>query len=158
MTRVYLETSVISYLSAFPSRDLVVAGKQQVTRDWWAQRQRFELFISDAVLEEASQGDASAARRRLDILDGIAVLPPLAEARELARGFLNAAALPPKSAIDALHVALAATHGMNFLLTWNCAHIANAEIRPQLELLCWKAGYRPPAICTPMELLVEDEP
>jgi predicted nucleic acid-binding protein len=158
MRRVYLETSVISYLSAFPSRDLVVAGHQQVTRDWWEQRTRFELYVSEAVIEEAKRGDSDAARRRLDVINEIPVLPATREARELARSFLIAAALPAKAAFDALHVALAAIHGMNFLLTWNCTHIANAEIRPELELLCWKSGYRPPAICTPLELLGEEEP
>lgn len=158
MGRVYLETSVISYLAAFPSRDLVVAGQQQVTRDWWERRERFELFVSDAVVEEASRGDSAAAVRRLDILDGIPVLSATDDAYVLAKSFLAAAALPPKAAIDAVHVALAAVHGMDFLLTWNCTHIANAVIRPQLELLCWRAGHRPPVICTPLELSEEDEP
>jgi hypothetical protein len=155
--RVYLETSVISYLAALPSRDVVVAGHQQVTRDWWERRTRFELFVSDAVLEEAARGDRNAARRRLDLLTGIPVLTVHGGADSLARSFLSEAALPSKAAIDAVHVALAAVHAMDFLVTWNCTHIANAIIRPQLEVLCWRAGYRPPVICTPFELLDEDE-
>jgi predicted nucleic acid-binding protein len=155
--RVYLETSVISYLAALPSRDVVVAGNQQVTRDWWARRSRFELFVSDAVLEEARRGDADAARRRQGFLDGIAVLAIHRDAERLAASFLAGAALPRKAAIDAVHIALAAVHGMDFLVTWNCTHIANAMIRPQLEVLCWRAGHRPPVICTPFELLDEDE-
>lgn len=79
------------------------------------------------------------------------------QAQALAHDFLNAAALPTKAAVDAAHIALAAVHGMDYLLTWNCRHIANAEIRPQLEALCWRAGYRPPVICTPLELLKEDD-
>ncbi|MBN1608545.1 MAG: type II toxin-antitoxin system VapC family toxin [Polyangiaceae bacterium] len=155
--RVYLETSVISYLAALPSRDVVVAGNQQVTRDWWARRDRFELFVSDAVVEEARPGDSDAARRRLALLDGVPVLTVHADAQALAERFLSQATLPSKAAIDAVHVALAAVHGMDFLVTWNCAHIANAVIRPQLEVLCWRAGYRPPVICTPLELADEDQ-
>jgi predicted nucleic acid-binding protein len=155
--RVYLETSVVSYLAALPSRDVVVAGNQQVTRDWWARRNRFELFVSDAVLEEARRGDGDAARRRLGFLEGVPVLTIHRDAERLAQSFLSAAALPSKAVIDAVHVALAAVHGMDFLVTWNCTHIANAIIRPQLEVLCWRAGYRPPVICTPFELLDEDE-
>jgi predicted nucleic acid-binding protein len=157
MARVYLETSVISYLAALPSRDVVVAGHQQTTRDWWERRSRFELFVSDAVIEEASRGDGGAARRRLELLDGIPVLSVLEKAEALAQSFLSESALPSKAAIDAVHVALAAVHGMDFLVTWNCKHIANAMIRPQLEVLCWRAGYRPPVICTPFELLDEEE-
>ncbi len=158
MARVYLETSIVSYVSAFPSRDLVVAGHQQVTRDWWDQRTTYELFVSEAVIAEASRGDGDAVRRRLEVLDGIPVLPMAEEARVLAHTLLGAAALPAKAAFDALHVALAAVHGMEYLLTWNCTHLANAAIRPQLELLCWKAGYRPATICTPLELVQEDSP
>jgi hypothetical protein len=109
------------------------------------------------VIEEAARGDAGAAQRRLDLLDGIPVLSVLEAAETLARSFLSEAALPIKAALDAVHVALAATHGMDFLVTWNCKHIANAMIRPQLDILCWRAGYRPPVICTPFELLDEEE-
>lgn len=115
--RVYLETSVVSYLAALPSRDVVVAGNQQVTRDWWARRSRFELFVSDAVLEEARRGDGDAARRRLGFLDGVPVLAIHPDAEGLAGSFLSAAALPSKAAIDAVHVALSAVHGMDFLVT-----------------------------------------
>jgi len=158
MKRVYLETSVVSYLTALPSRDVVVAGNQQVTRDWWDERARFELFVSDAVLQEASRGDPEAAARRLESIDGLPVLSPVPEALTLARAILDAAAMPERAALDALHVALATVHGMDFLLTWNCAHIANAAIRPQLDELSWKSGYRPPIICTPLELQGSDAP
>ena len=158
MHRVYVETSVVSYLAARPSRNLVVAGQQQVTRDWWEQRARFELFVSDAVIAEVSRSDSSAVQQRLALLDSVAVLTARVEAEALAASFITEAALPSKAAIDAVHVALAAVHGMDFLLTWNCTHIANAVIRPQLEVLCWRAGHRPPVICTPLELLGEDAP
>jgi predicted nucleic acid-binding protein len=153
--RVYVETSVFSYLAARPSRDLLVAGHQQVTRDWWEARHRFELFVSDAVLEEAARGDASAARERLALVEDAAVLAAVPAAQSLAKAFLSSLALPHKAAIDAVHIALAAVHGMDFLLTWNCTHIANATLRPRIEKLCWNAGHRPPVICTPLELLDE---
>ena len=156
--RVYLETSVVSYLTAFPSRDLVVAGHQQVTRDWWSRRARFDVFVSDAVLQEVSRGNPEAAARRTAALAGIAVLSAPSEALVLAGRFLSAAAIPAKAAIDAAHVALATVHGMDFLLTWNCTHIANAAIRPKIEDVCRSSGYRPPIICTPLELSEEDEP
>lgn len=156
MQRVYLETSVLSYLAARPSRSILVAGHQQVTQDWWDQRNRFELFVSDAVLEEASRGDPDAIRKRLALLDGVAVLAPLQAAFDLAQRLLVATALPEKAAIDALHISLAAVHCMEYLLTWNCTHIANAERRPQIEAICRQAGWRPPVICTPLELLKEE--
>ena len=156
--RVYLETSVVSYLAALPSRDLIVAGHQQVTRDWWDSRDRFELFVSEAVLQEVSRGDVDAVARRTQILEGIAVLTSNPESLSLAKRFITASAMPSTAAIDALHVALAAAHAMEYLLTWNCKHIANATLRPQLEELCWRAGLRPPVICTPLELMEESDP
>jgi predicted nucleic acid-binding protein len=156
--RVYVETSVFSYLAARPSRDLLVAGHQQVTREWWDLRHRFELFASDAVIEEAARGDEQAATLRLSLIEGVSILDPLPTAQELAKGFLSSLALPRKAAIDAVHIALAAVHGVDFLLTWNCTHIANAALRPRIEALCWEAGHRPPIICTPLELLEEISP
>ena len=108
--KVYVETSVISYLTAKPSRDLIVAAHQQVTRDWWSHRKRFELFVSDAVLEEAKRGDKAAAARRRVALEGISVLAATALAQTLAADFLRAAVMPSKAAIDAIHVAVATTH------------------------------------------------
>jgi hypothetical protein len=155
--RVYVETSVISYLTALPSRDLLVAAHQQVTRDWWSSRTRFDLFVSDAVLQEVERGDGAAAARRLAALDGIPVLSATLSAQALATEFLRAAAMPSKAAIDAVHVAIAATHGVDFLITWNCTHIANAAVRGKIEAVCRDAGFRPPAICTPLELPGEED-
>ena len=155
--KVYVETSIISYLTALPSRDLVLAAHQQVTREWWSRRERFELLVSDAVLVEAARGDGAAAARRLAALAGISVLSATEGAQALARELLQAAAMPGKAAIDAAHVAIAATHGVDLLLTWNCTHIANAVIREKIEGVCRKAGFRPPVICTPLELPAEED-
>jgi hypothetical protein len=155
--RVYVETSVISYLTALPGRDLLLAAHQQVTREWWSGRDRFDLLVSEAVLEEIARGDAVAAARRVAAIDGIPVLSATVAAQTLARGFIEAAAMPSKAAIDAAHVAIASTHGVDFLVTWNCTHIANAAVREKIEAVCRAAGFRPPVICTPLELQVEED-
>jgi len=151
--RVYVETSVVSYLTSFPSRDILVATHQQLTHVWWTSRTRFELFVSEAVLAEASSGDPAAAERRMAAVASLPILQITHEVEDLARHFLVAGALPPKAFVDALHVAAAAVHRMDFLLTWNCAHIANAQIRGKLEALCRNRAHQPPMICTPQELL-----
>jgi PIN domain len=152
-SKVYLETSVVSYLTSFPSRDIVVAAHQQITHAWWAKRSTFELFVSEAVLSEAAAGDPNAAGRRLAALTGISILTITSDARDLALHFLDAGALPRKAFLDALHVAVAAVQGMDFLVTWNCSHIANAQIRAKLERLCRSLNLVPPTICTPEQLL-----
>jgi hypothetical protein len=155
--RVYIETSVLSYLTSWPSRDLVKAAHQQMTLEWWAGRERFDLFVSEAVLAEASRGDPEAARLRLAAADGLRVLTATTEAQALAIALLRASAMPAKAAIDAAHVAIATVHGMNFLLTWNCTHIANAVMREAIEGVCRRQGYKPPVICTPEELSIQED-
>jgi hypothetical protein len=154
-SRVYLETSVVSYLTALPSRDIVRAAHQQLTRDWWAVREQFELFTSQIVLDEAMRGDPDAAARRLSALQGVALLDVTDQAHEVAARFLAGGVMPAKAASDALHVAIAVVHGMSYLLTWNCSHIANASIRGKIETMCRAADLQPPLICTPEELLEE---
>jgi len=154
--RVYIETTVISYLTALPTRDLVRAAHQQITSEWWAEREAFELFVSDAVLAEVRMGDPAAAARRLAAIDGVTILAATDDARALAEALLAASAMPAKAAVDAVHVAVAALNGMEFLLTWNCAHIANALMRPRIEEVCRDAGFEPPTICTPEELRAKE--
>lgn len=155
--RVYIETTVLSYLTALPSRDLVHAAHQQLTVEWWAVRDAYELFVSDAVLAEARLGDPAAAARRLAAARPLVVLAASGEAQDLASEMLAAAAMPRKAAVDAVHVAIAAVNGMDFLLTWNCTHIANAAMRPRIESVCRSAGFEPPTICTPEELQPEEK-
>lgn len=150
--KAYIETTIVSYLTAWPSRDLVLVAHQQVTREWWATRGSFELFISQFVLDEAAAGDAEAAAQRLDALRDVALLDVTEDAILLAGDLVVGGGLPAKARVDALHVALAAVHGMDFLLTWNCKHIANAATRGTIEDLCRAAGFEPPIICTPLEL------
>jgi hypothetical protein len=155
--RVYLETTIPSYLTAWPSRDLVRAAHQQITRDWWDRRRaEFELYISQVVLRECQAGDAAAATERLKILQDLPLLEQTEEATRLAQALVDRVPLPERAAVDALHVAIAAVHGVDYLLTWNCTHIANATLRDPIESVCRENGYEPPAICTPDELLAEE--
>jgi predicted nucleic acid-binding protein len=151
---VYLETSVISYLAARPSRDLITAARQQLTHEWWRlRRPQFEVYISQLVLDEASAGDPEAATRRVAILASLSLLDITPEAVALARQLLELAGLPEQAGADALHIATAACHGMNYLLTWNSTHIANAELRPRIDQACRSQGYEAPVLCTPDELM-----
>ena len=152
--RVYIETTVVSYLTARPSRDVVIAGHQQVTHEWWdTRRSDYELCVSQLVLDEAGAGDPQAAEERLAVLQSMLVLEMTAEALELAKGLIHAGALSAKAAGDALHIAIAATKGVPYLLTWNCRHLANAVMRPMIEAACNTNGFKAPIICTPEELL-----
>lgn len=151
---VYLETSITSYLVALPGRDLIVAAHQQITHEWWRRRRpHFEVFVSQLVLDEASAGDSEAAQRRLTLLAGLPLLEINAAAADLARHLVQGVPLPSRAGADALHIAVAAVHGMDFLLTWNCAHIANAELRPAVERICRSQGFLAPIMCTPDELM-----
>ena len=152
--RIYIESTVVSYLTARPSRDVVIAGHQQVTHEWWdTRRENYDLCVSQLVLDETGAGDAQAAQERLLALQSVLVLETTVEALELAQELLRAGALPAKAADDALHVAVAATKAIPFLLTWNCRHLANAAMRPTIESVCQAKGFKAPIICTPEELL-----
>jgi PIN domain-containing protein len=153
MASVYLETTIISYLSARPSRDVVTAAHQQITREWWERRNRFDLFVSELVVQEAGAGDAGASVRRLELLQGIPVLSLTRDALELARDLVNIGPLPEKALADALHISISVFSGMDFLVTWNCRHLANAVLRYRIEQICRTKGYNPPIICTPEELM-----
>ena len=155
---VYLETSVIGYATSRPSRDLVVAARQQITREWFAAGAgEYELVISQLVVSEAAAGDEVAARARAALLRGIHQLGITEAAGNLATALVRSKAVPRKAAEDALHIAIAAVHGVEFLLTWNCKHIANATMRQGIEHVCRRAGYEPPVICTPEELTNDDQ-
>lgn len=151
---VYIETSIVSYLTAQPSRDLLAAAWQKATVDWWdTQRSRFDLYTSDLALEEAAKGDAEAAARRLEVLGAIAVLAITDAVRDLSHALIRDGALPPRALDNALHIALAAVHGADYLLTWNCRHIDNAEMKPLIRSVCAVNGHACPEICTPQELM-----
>lgn len=150
---VYIETTIPSYLTAWPSRDLVRAAEQQLTKEWWAVRDQYDLRISTYVLEECAAGDAEAAEARLNALQHIPVFDRSGSVDSLADRLMKGVPLPARAAIDAFHIAMAAVSCCRYLLTWNCTHIANATFRPKIEAICRDAGYEPPVICTPKELL-----
>ena len=151
---VYLETSIISYLTARPSRDLVIAARQELTREWCGRRRvSFEVYVSEAVIAEARAGDSEAAARRLSILANLPLLDVIPAATRLAHAVADALQLPQRAAADSVHVAVAACHGIEFLLTWNSTHIANAELRPTIDQVCRDRGFTPPILCTPDELM-----
>lgn len=151
--KVYVETSIPSYLTAWRSRDIVIAGNQETTKEWWDRRDDFELFISEFVLVEVASGAPEAAERRLTVLNGIPEIEITAEVELIAQRLLAQASLPSRARVDALHIASAAMGGMDYLLTWNCAHIANPAFRGRIETVIRSFGYEPPIICTPLELL-----
>jgi predicted nucleic acid-binding protein len=152
--KIYIETTIPSYLAAWPSRDLVTAAHQQITHHWWKKRrQDFNIYISQNVLDEAASGDPDAAKRRREILENLPLLDINDEVSEFAQTLIELAALPQKAAADALHIAVAVVNGMDYLLTWNCTHIANAALRTKIESACRRKGYEPIIICTPEELL-----
>jgi predicted nucleic acid-binding protein len=151
--KVYIETSIPSYLTAWHSRDLVVAGNQETTREWWDRRNDFELYISEFVLQEVSSGDSRAAADRLKALEDIPEIEITEQVAVIAEKLLAEASLPSKARVNALHIATAAIGGMDYLLTWNCAHITNPAFRFKIEAVIRSFGYEPPIICTPQELL-----
>jgi hypothetical protein len=152
-SKVYLETTIVSYLVAAPTKDVVQAAHQQITRHWWAARDRFDLFVSRAVVAEARRGDAKAAVRRLRAIRGIPRLAAGFHGARLAEALLQSGALPRKAEIDAVHVGVAAVNGIDDLLTWNLRHPANAVLRGKIEEAVRAAGFVPPVICTPEELM-----
>jgi len=154
MPKVYIETTVISYLTARPNRDVIIAGHQQITHEWWQTcRDKFDLVASQLVFQEASAGDPGAAQERLEVLGKLVLLEVTEQALSLAQEFIRAGAVPEGAAEDALHLAIAVTNGVEYLLTWNCRHLANALMRTKIEEVCRSLGYDPVVICTPEELL-----
>jgi len=157
--RLYLETTIPSYLVARTSRDLLLAADQESTQEWWElHRHKYDLFISEAVLEEASDGDADFAAKRLAALEGLPRIRTTAEVDALVAHFLEEQIIPPAVAADAVHLALATAHRMDFLLTWNRKHLHNPHLERRIMAACRKFGYDCPVICTPAELLKSDEP
>ena len=155
---VYLETTIPSYLTARPSSNLIIAGEQAITREWWESRKAmYRLFISEAVVEEACRGDAKAARKRLEAISDLEELSIDESVLSLTREILGTGLIPEKASADALHIAVASRHGIDYLVTWNCKHIANAEIIRRISYVISKCSYFVRIICTPRELFGGEE-
>lgn len=155
---VYIETSIVSYLAARRSRNLIAAACQQITWEFWeVHRSRYDLYTSELVVEEASMGNADVSERRLGFLRGIPELPVEETAKALAAEMLSRGAIPPRAEFDALHIAVSAVNGVDYLVTWNCRHLDNPAIKPRVREVCRDLGWPCPEICTPLEL-VEEQP
>ena len=154
MQKVYVETSIVSFLTARPSSNLLTAAWQSITTEWWDRRRsEFQLFTSELVWEEARRGDKDAALRRQNALEGIPLLELTESAVDIAKALLSDKPVPHKAIDDAFHIALATAHCIDYLLTWNFRHIHNAETKPLIRSVVTASGYRGPEICTPQELL-----
>lgn len=151
---VYIETSILGYLTARSTKDLILAANIEITKDWWElRRNAFILYTSEAVLDEVAQGDSEIAAQRLEILRDFPLLALNQAVQDLAALFLARSSLPPKANVDAIHIAAATIHGMDYLLTWNCKHIANAQIQRKLAEISLDFGFVLPILCTPNELM-----
>ena len=156
METVYLETTFISLLVADRKADLITAANQEATVDWWTHRhESFMCVASTEVLRESSVGDAEQVRRRIELLSTLPILQPEEQAERLAAAFLQTGALPPRAQADAAHLGIATAAGVDYLLTWNCRHLANAQILRRLEREATKHGWKLPKVCTPPELMGE---
>src|ERR1019366_4877164 len=150
---VYIETTIVGHLTSRLPNQPLVAGQMLETRRWWNEsRPRFECFTSQTVLDEIAKGDPQAAAERLEALGSLRLVPITDAAIELAKLLLLRSALPEKARVDAAHVAIAATNAAQYLLTWNCRHLANATLRAKIKAVCRETGFTPPIICTPSEL------
>jgi predicted nucleic acid-binding protein len=151
---VYIETSVLGHLTARPTNNLIVSANIKITQDWWNEhRGSFTLYASELVEDEAAKGDPAIATQRVEVLRALMLLELTEEAFELSRAFLRRSNLPEKASNDALHIALATVYGLDYLLTWNCKHMANAQIQRKLSRISSELGYVLPVICTPYELI-----
>jgi hypothetical protein len=154
LPKLYLETTIPSYLTARRSKDSRLAADQETTEEWWRERRAgYELFVSATVLREAAGGSEEYARARMNALRGLPQLVETPESEALAERLLVEGVIPIVAAPDAVHLALAAVHGMDFLLTWNCKHIHNPHLERRIEASCRALGFTPPVICTPADLM-----
>ena len=151
---VYIETSVISYVTSRPSRDLVIAAHQQVTAEWWVKvLMLVDAFVSELVLEEAARGDEAAATRRLGRIESLPLLEATDEVDDLAQRYAKALGLPEKAMADAYLMALATWHGMDYVVSWNCTHIASGRVQKVLIAVNSTMDMQTPILCTPEELM-----
>lgn len=154
--KVYLETSIISYLTAGRSRDVIIFGRQEITKDWWSKHRRnYELFVSDVVEQEAALGNTAMSDARLKLIKPVKKLATSERAIELAESLVRRKVVPAKASADALHIAIATVEEMNFLMSWNFKHIVNAQMQAKIEQVCKDDGYAPVFMCTPESLIGE---
>lgn len=151
---IYIETSVVSYYVSKPSRDLIVLAHQQITWEWWPKTvKRFDAYISEVVIEKAAAGNKESAEKRLKELKGFSHLELTKRVEKIAQIYMEKLSIPKKALRDAAHLAVASVHNIDYLVTWNCVHLANGEIIKRLLKLNEKLRMKTPVICTPEELI-----
>lgn len=158
MPTAYIETTIPSYYTSWPARDVVQIARQSATRRWWdGGYSGFELFTSQEVLDEAGRGDTGRASTRLEMLAEIPVLEFNSDVEDLARSLIVVGLVPVSVASDAVHIAIASVHRVDFLVTWNFKHIVNPHIQQRLRREVALAGFVLPVLCTPEELLNDED-
>ena len=156
-SKVYVESTIISYLAARPSSDPIVKAHQFISEKWWSERRaKFDLVISEQVILEIEAGDPEAAQRRVSLARDIPIVRLNADVEALASRLVRVGAVPATSIEDVTHIAAATVHGAEYLITWNCRHIPNATVRNLIEKTCWESGYVACIICTPEELMTDE--
>ncbi len=151
---IYIETSILGYLTARETQNRILSANMEITQAWWQNRRNdFSLYISQVVVDEVTRGDQEIALKRLELLNGLPLLELNQSVRNLSAEFLKRSNLPSKASEDSVHIAAATVHEIDYLLTWNCKHIANAQIQKKLTQISLEFGYNLPIICTPYELL-----
>ncbi len=154
MDTLYIETTIVGHLAGRLLAEPIVLARQKLTRDWWENHaDQYQLYISQLVVDECSAGDGVAAQERLTYITNLDMLDGTTATDSLAIALIAAHAIPATEPRDAFHIAIAATNGVKYLLTWNFKHIANATLRKRIEGVCRDSGFEPPTICTPEELL-----
>ena len=151
---VYIETTIVSYLTGRPSSDLLIAARQLLTRQWWDEESKNHvLLVSNVVLEEIAEGDAGQAAKRMALIEGLAVIEISDNVKDVAESLIFKCSIPENSYYDALHIAICAVYGIDLLLTWNCKHLANPFMLPKIYSVLQALGYSSPLIVTPEQLL-----
>ena len=155
---VYIETTIPSYLSARSSRDLIVAAHQRITHEWWeGQREKYQLFISPIVVTECSAGDPERAKARLALLTEMTLLEYSPRIDSLTEQIMGGLRIPQSKRLDAMHLAYAVEYQIDFVMTWNCSHLANAQSEKALASFCKQKNVWMPILCTPEEVTMEEE-
>lgn len=158
METIYVETTIVGHLAGRVHRDPIVAARQQVTRTWWRDdAPKYSVLISQLVLDECSDGDPAAASERLEVVKDLDLIESSAEVDALATALIDGKAILASEPRNAFHIAISAVNGVKYLVTWNFRHIANASLRGRIEQICRNAGFEPPIICTPDELMGTDD-
>lgn len=150
----YMETTIPSYYTALPSRDIIILAHQEITRQWWREdKNNYNIHVSELVIEEALQGDSFASKRRLNVINKFKILSINKESEELGLYYIKKIPILKHAYRDAIHLAIASLNKMDYLLTWNCTHLNQAHLKGMIRKINNAQGVFTPVICTPEELM-----